>query len=409
VPARRIACCCLVAHAAAIAAAAAPPPEREVGEPLRRAAEYLWRAQSPDGGWHSGRYAVLREGKALTPFVLYALLQVPDEIADRPALEVEAALSYIRQSVGENGAIGLDDPDLLEYPNYSTAYAIRCLLFAGNPADRPLIRRMAEYLASTQYGEAHGFEPSHVAYGGWGFAAPRVPGVADHMDLGHTRCVLQALVEADAALDEFALDERVLPRAELFLRLLQRAPEESRPHPLPADWLGTAEAWHAGGGRSFDGGFYFSPVVLAANKAGFADDPPHWQSYATATCDGLLSLLSLGADGDDPRTRSAMAWLATHPDLDYPQGVPRDDPQRWGESIRFYHYAARAAVLQRLPVEDRASRASRRKLAELVAKRQRPDGSFVNAAGHLMKEDDPLVCTALAVLALSHAKCGVAD
>jgi len=32
---------------------------------------------------------------------------------------------------------------------------------------------------------------------------------------------------------------------------------------------------------------------------------------------------------------------------------------------------------------------------------QQPDGSFENREGSLMKEDDPLVCTGLAVIALS--------
>jgi hypothetical protein len=256
---------------------------------------------------------------------------------------------------------------------------------------------MADYLVAAQYQEANGFDREHVAYGGWGFAPPRKAGVPDHMDLAHTRCVLHALTTADAALEDFALDEQVLERAGLFLRLLQRLPDESRPHPAPPTWLGTAEAWRAGDQRSFDGGFYFSPVVLAANKGGVAEDPPHWRSYATATCDGLVALLATGADHSDARVRAASDWLARHDDFDYPQGVPRDHPEPWGASIRYYHYAARAAVFRELTPADNAARG---RLSAIVAARQQPNGSFANPSGHLMKEDDPLLCTALALLAL---------
>ena len=37
----------------------------------------------------------------------------------------------------------------------------------------------------------------------------------------------------------------------------------------------------------------------------------------------------------------------------------------------------------------------------LLASHQQPDGSFKNDVGFLMKEDDPLVCTALAVVAMA--------
>lgn len=367
---------------------------------LRRAAEYLWQQQSDDGGWHSECYAVLRGGQALTPFALHALLQVPPDVYEPPQEAVDRALQFIRRSVDENGAIGLRDPDLLQYPNYSTAYAVQCLLVASAEADRPLIRRMAEYLIASQYNEAHGFDAAHVAYGGWGFAAPRRPGVADHMDLAHTRVVLQAIAAADASLDDFSVNPPVYERAECFLRLLQRRPDETRQHPIPFNWLGTQEAWHAGARHSFDGGFYFSPVVLAANKGGFAKDLPHWRSYATATCDGVLALLATGAAANDSRVQAAMEWLANHSDPDYPEGVPRDHPEPWGDSIRYYHYQARAAVLARLAPHAAAARAA---LVEAVEARQRPDGSFSNPSGHLMKEDDPLLCTALAALALADA------
>jgi hypothetical protein len=129
------------------------------------------------------------------------------------------------------------------------------------------------------------------------------------------------------------------------------------------------------------------------------DQPaPHFRSYATATCDGILALLAAGVPRGDERVSAAEAWLRRHSNLDYPQGVPTDHPEPWGEAIRYYHYAVRAEVYRRLdwPADERAA------LAALVRSRQRPDGSFVNDASPLMKEDDPVLCTGLAMVALAN-------
>ena len=41
----------------------------------------------------------------------------------------------------------------------------------------------------------------------------------------------------------------------------------------------------------------------------------------------------------------------------------------------------------------------RKEITSILAPLQRDDGSFVNTRNHLMKEDDPLLATALAVIA----------
>jgi hypothetical protein len=64
--------------------------------------------------------------------------------------------------------------------------------------------------------------------------------------------------------------------------------------------------------------------------------------------------------------------------------------------VYYYHLAVRAEVETAL---GRAGRLRTAIVRELAA-RQRSDGSFANEANHLMKEDDPLLATALAVVAL---------
>ena len=389
-----------LAMAAQLAAAAtAEEPPVEPRDALARAAAYLWSQQADDGGWHSGQYAVLRSGQALTPFVLHALLSIPEEMAPRPDGGVNRALQFIRAHVDEHGALGRADPDVLEYPVYSTAYALRCLVKVGNPEDRALMEQMAQFLLDAQFDESEGFDRNDLAYGGWGFDVARAAGDPGHMDLAHTRRALEALADARRA-GVIADSHGYVNRAREFLDIVQKASPlvNSSPRQPPIDGRPTPISLE---NAAYDGGFYFSPVVLAANKGRTDDEPvPHWRSYATATCDGILALVAGGSPGRDVRVVAASTWLRDHSNLQYPQGIPADYPEPWGEAVKFYHFAVRAEAYRALDWDL----AERRQLAELVARRQRPDGSFVNADSPLMKEDDPVMCTALAVVALANCR-----
>ena len=370
--------------------------------PLLLAADYLWSRQAKDGGWHSEKYGLLRSGQALTPFVLHALLTIPEEISPARAEAVENALAFIRKHTNEEGVLGVADPDVLEYPNYATAYALRCLELVGAEEDRERIARMRSYLQSEQFTMARGFPENSPAFGGWGFGGRQPQGEPGHMDIAHTRRVLQTLNEAKVA------DQQLFMRAERFLRVVQARPQPDEPRATSLrsePQLADVEFQRAEPDSfSCDGGFYFSPVVLAANKGRDVVDEKgqfvRYRSYATSTCDGVLSLLACGVSPADPRLQDATRWLREHPNLDYPAGVPTDHPEPWGEAIHFYHLAARAEVYQRLDWPGDW----RNKIESLTAGAQRADGSFVNDKSHLMKEDDPYLCTALAVVALNHVR-----
>jgi hypothetical protein len=364
---------------------------------LRKACQYLWSQQADDGGWHSRQYAVLRSGQALTPFVLHTLLQVPESVCQKPESGVERALDFIRKHADDRGSLGHADPDVVEYPVYSTAYALRCLALVGRDRDAELAHRMQDFLIEAQFGPRNGFEPRMAAYGGWGFDQPFKPGESGHMDLAHTRRAIEAL---RAANDRWPMPDHIFDmaadRTQRFLRVVQR---RSQAVASPPQSDGSQRASH---NPSFDGGFYFSPIVLAANKGREESNEQgsgNWRSYATATCDGLLALLAWGRRRDDERVARATAWLKAHDDIDYPQGVPQNHPEPWGTAIRFYHYAVRAEVYSALDLPGDW----RTRIAAAVAKRQAADGSFRNTDSPLMKEDDPVLCTTLATIALRAA------
>ena len=358
-------------------------------DPLVKSCRWLWNQQAEDGGWHSQHYALLKTGQAYTPFILHTLLTVPESVCPRPAGAVKRAIEFLRRHTNEEGVIGMSDPDVLEYPNYSTAYALLCLV-KTNPTD-PLVGQMARYLEKQQYREDRGFPEDHLAHGGWGFGGNLPDGQPGHMDLAHTRRVLQAL----KATGSLRPDTR--QAAERFLRLVQRHPECTRAQPrLDPDHP------HAEAVAPYDGGFYFSPVVLAANKGRteLETEQPYLRSYASATCDGLLALLAAGAGADDERVKKAIDWLSLHPQIDYPQGVPTDHPEPWGEAVHYYHLAVRAEANRAIQAKGDWGQEIRDHLATL----QKEDGHFVNQTSPLMKEDDPLLATSLALIALSHSR-----
>src|SRR5882672_11314196 len=118
---------------------------------LARAAEYLWSQQAEDGGWHSHTYGLLRSGQSLTGFVLEALLEIPADVYPLPVDKVDRALAFIRRNMTSAGAVGMMDPSIPDYPNYSTALAVSALCRARRPGWERQIEPMVRYLRSQQF------------------------------------------------------------------------------------------------------------------------------------------------------------------------------------------------------------------------------------------------------------------
>jgi squalene-hopene/tetraprenyl-beta-curcumene cyclase len=333
---------------------------------LMRAAQYLWAQQAADGGFHSTTYGLLRSGQSLTPFVLGALLRVSDATASAPAGAVDRALAFIRKHTSVDGAVGLTGGDA-DYPNYATALAVVALVAARHRLSAVAHRAkagswdadiapMVAHLRAQQFSEANGWTHEHPAYGGWGMGgAIRRPPDAGHVDLSMTRFVLEALRASGVDGSDPAMS-----RARVFL-------ERSQNH---------------------DGGFFFSPVTPALNKAGQRAEG--FVSYGTTTADGVLALRASGVPDDDDRMARAIAWLDTHHRSDRVPGFDAGArPQAsWRSGLRFYYAAALA-------------RARPQQLVRLPE--QADDGSFRNDNGRV-KEDDPLIATTFAIQMMARAR-----
>jgi squalene-hopene/tetraprenyl-beta-curcumene cyclase len=340
---------------------------RTAPPPLARAAGYLWHQQAEDGGWHSHTYGLLRSGQALTPFVLEALLEIPPDAYDLPQAKLDRALAFIQSKMQPDGALGMADPGIPDYPNYSTALAVSALARARRPGWKMQVQPMVAYLRAQQFTEQNGWHPADEVYGAWGMGGGRrTPPDTGHVDLSMTRYVMQALRDADVP-----SSDPMFQQALVFLERCQNFdPEQS---------------------DQADGGFFFSTTEFDTNKAG--QDGKRFRSYGTTTADGILALLAAGLPPNDPRISAAGRWLmARHQDMTVP-GFVGAAYQRWPRGLSFYYSSAAAQAFRSLHVDIGSS------LAEELKRTQRGDGSWANPE-NLVKEDDPLIATGFAVRAL---------
>jgi hypothetical protein len=347
---------------------------------------FLWSQQRADGAWPSATHGIVSGGTAWTPFVLHTLSDVPESRHDNRA-NFPAGLDFIRRSVDTGGAVGLFNPvepdfPALEYPNYATSYALRALRELGTEDDSALVARMSSYLLSQQWVETRGVGPEHPAYGAWGFGEVSLQlGDVGHVDLSHTRRVLEALRPAEP-------ETRV--KALRFLGLLQKSISDGR------EILGIPQ-----NSINADGGFYASPIINETNKAGISIDQngrAFFRSYATATCDGILAMLAAGVDPTDERIRAALQWLSDNPELQHVPGIPATEDGNWEDVMFYYHLAVRSSVLATLEPNS----PDLRRIESLIIANQARDGSFSNPLGAPNKEDDPLLATSLALIALTN-------
>jgi hypothetical protein len=329
---------------------------------LARAAEYLWSQQSEDGGWHSHTYGLLRSGQSLTGFVLEALFEIPGDIYPLPVEKVDRALAFIRRNMTPAGAVGMMDPSIPDYPNYSTALAVSAICRARRPGWERQIEPMVRYLRSQQFTEQNGWRREDPAYGAWGMGGvPRTPPNTGHVDLSMTRHVLEALRAAGAPITDPAF-----ARAQVFVERCQNS--------------------------GADGGFFFSTTEFETNKAGH--DGKQFRSYGTTTADGILALVAIGRPSDDAHILAAKQWLAGHHhDMSVP-GFVGVAYQRWPRGLAFYYAAASTEAFRALQANPGG------RVAQGLERAQRPDGSWINAE-NLVKEDDPLIATPFAVRALA--------
>ncbi len=371
-----------------------PEPGRieRIDQALSATARFLLGGQSDDGGWHSDVYGPFKEGPCLTPLVLRTLLKLP------AGKDVEAryrkGAAYLAAQVKRDGTIEAG-PHGLNYPVYTAAGAVGVLSQPCNARHRRARDVWLAYLRERQLTEDLGWEPADKPYGGWGYS-PRLPRKSKpgepllpltESNLSATLFALEALHEAGAKQDDPAYR-----KALVFVRRCQNFGDDERQRESAFD----------------DGGFFFIYDDVVRNKAGVAGKDrsgrERYGSYGSTTADGLRALLYCGRPPGDARVAAAVAWLEANFRSDSHPGKFADEREPNRGAVYFYYCCSVARALLAARLEElRTPRGKIRwaeGLADELVKRQRRDGSWSNPLVP-QREDDPLVATSQAALALA--------
>jgi squalene-hopene/tetraprenyl-beta-curcumene cyclase len=118
------------------------------------------------------------------------------------------------------------------------------------------------------------------------------------------------------------------------------------------------------------------------------------------TYSGFKSMIHAGLTKDDPRVKAAFTWIRKNYDVKSNPGM--------GTAGLFYYYHTFAKALDALGLDqiedaDGVKHDWRRELTEELARRQQPNGSWVNTNSRWM-EGDPNLATSLALVAISYCK-----
>src|SRR5207247_6575133 len=101
----------------------------------------------------SATYGLLRSGQSLTPFVLNALLAVPEAGLRAKPAAVDRALEFLKKNTSADGELGRMDQTAADYPNYATSLAVTALVKAGRSGRDPDIARLVAHLRAQPVSE----------------------------------------------------------------------------------------------------------------------------------------------------------------------------------------------------------------------------------------------------------------
>jgi squalene-hopene/tetraprenyl-beta-curcumene cyclase len=251
------------------------------------------------------------------------------------------------------------------------------LAAAGRDAKyKPVIGNAVNYLKSLQWDEKYGKSPQDDYYGGAGYGGDK-----SRPDLSNSAFFLESLKDAGIKADDPAFKKTLV-----FVGRCQNLKSEHN-----------TAAWAA---KNNDGSFIYTGANGGENRT----DTDDFRGYGSMTYAGIKSMIYCGVSKDDPRLAAAVGWIKKNYTLDANPGMPPQNAQRG--LYYYYHTFAKAmdALGQDGFVDDKGVKHDWRKdLLAALAKRQRPDGSWVNETDRWM-EGDPNLVTGYALMALSYCQ-----
>ncbi|HJZ57075.1 MAG TPA: prenyltransferase/squalene oxidase repeat-containing protein [Gemmataceae bacterium] len=338
-----------------------------------KAAAFLKKSQNEDGSWSAAP-----QNRGVTGIVVTGLIRTGTGPADEPAAK---GLAFIESLVNakEGHIAGNDGKGTLL--NYTTSINLMALVAADRGEKyKPVIGNAVKYLKAYQWDEAHGKNDKSDFYGGAGYAGDK-----SRPDLSNTAFFLEAMKDAGVPKDDPAFK-----KAAIFVSRCQNFPGEYNTAP-----------WAA---KNNDGSFVYTGANGGENRRDDDARTTDMGGYGSMTYAGVKSLIYCGVDKNDPRVKKALEWIAKNYTLDRNPGMPEKNAQRG----LYYYYHTFAKAMDALGQDEFVDAAGvkhdwRADLIAALAKRQKPDGSWVNENDRWM-EGDPNLVTGYALMALSYCK-----
>jgi squalene-hopene/tetraprenyl-beta-curcumene cyclase len=345
--------------------AEAPGSDRQSYEQaVQKGIDFLrTKGQADDGSFSANA------GPGITAIIVEAILS-NGRTADDPV--VAKALKYLEKFVQPDGGIYAPKSRLR---NYETCLGVMAFAEANRNGRYDTILKNADrFLKGLQFGEGDNRTPADVAYGGVGY------GGAERPDLSNTHFLMEALEAAGDGADDDAVK-----RALVFVSRCQNLESQHNATQFAA--------------KIQDGGFYYTPVGDGGSPAGKAPNGG-LRSYGSMSYAGLKSMIFAGLSADDPRVKAAVDWAQKHYSV-------TENPGLGDEGLYYYyHLFGKALAALGQPTLNDAQGSSHDWRADLVAelaRRQQPDGSWVNSNGRWL-EGDPNLVTGYALLTLSYCR-----
>lgn len=363
---------------------------------VKLGAEFIAARQNSDGSFNHFHLTKERS-PAVTALLTWALaVSVDRDDEDSLARDaLEEGITKLRSWIDDDGGIDTSGWDI-GHRSYGTACAILAFSAHDPFANEQEIQQLTKFLLANQVDESHGYDPVDWRYGAFPYY--------ESMESNQLRTDISTLSFVVQALDAAKVDQSHVVWRRIGLWL-----DETQNYAL----LGETEAIRKKERLFRDGGFAFSP------RNSKVPSPPEsllnmnfYPSYGTATADGLRSLIIVDGSATHKRALAALQWLARNYGFGAVPKLPADGPTPWGEAL-FYYYThswaqalASAKVARIIKVDENKDEVAHHWPAELVrelARRQRKDGSWKNSSP-LMGEDNPMIATAFALLALNSTK-----
>jgi len=349
--------------ASGLASAKSPEFVERGKDAVQRGITWLKTSQNKDGSWTNIPFPAIT-GLAALAMMEHGLTEADPVVAK--------SVKWILGRVKPDGGIYEKAA-----ASQNTAICLMALHRTGNPEYAPIVQKARSFLLSLQVDEGEGKGPEDPQFGGIGYDSK---GIADLQNLYWALSALRMTApESGPESGPTGNPEtaNVWDRAIVFLQRCQNLKGVND------------QPWALN-----DGGFIYAPTPESKVEKSAT------QSYGTMTYAGLLSFIHCRVSKDDRRVQAAFRWIQQHYTVE-------ENPMMGAQGLYYgYHTMAKAlaAIGEDTLTDAKGIRHEwRRELTEKLVSLQYQDGYWVNSASSRWLEDNKVLVTCYALLALHHA------